>query len=123
MGAVVSIFYLFFALGAVSYIVDNIDYTILEKGLSSITNNETTDEKAIHEIVDLIGLSTNNKAFNVVVDIKSSSTSNLTAKNIDIKLKYPIITRYIYVNDNTVFTILTNKDKESYKDIEITRIR
>lgn len=123
LGCISAIIGLFVVGFIVTASVDNIDYSGVEKGLKLIVNSDITNNEIDYEIRNLINSSTSNKAFDISIKIIDNDTNNLNVKKVDIKLKYPLLTKYIYENEKKSFTILIKKDELQKDIIEITEVK
>lgn len=114
---------LFVASSITTFVVGDINYSGVEKGLKLVVNSDITNNEIEYEIRNLINSSTDNKAFNVLIEIADSDTIKLKVKKVDIKLKYPILTKYIYKNEKKSFTILIKNNELQKDSIEIIEVK
>lgn len=108
---------------ATTYINENINYDSVEKGLKLVVNSDITNNEIDCEIRNLINSSTNNKGFDILIKTTDNNTSNLMVKKVEIKFKYPILTKYIFKNEKKSFTILIKNDNLQKNIIDITEVK
>lgn len=81
----------------------------IEGALDVVVNDSMTNEEIGQDIISLLNDATKNNSFDVEISIADVYMNGLTVKNVEVNFKYPIFSKYVYVNSNNVFKLYVKK--------------
>lgn len=101
----------------------HINFNNVDSSLGLIITNTMSNEEITEELEKLIEYEGAGKISNISTTIEDNKVSNLTIKEVKVKVKEPIITKHLYTSMSKKFKIIIKDGEVDNNNIEIVGLR